>query len=66
MINVCFYFAINSTLSFILQFHSNAIEPTTRFFSEVYPDSGDELGVKRAICVLVEEAGFSHAGVTEG
>lgn len=36
------------------------------FFSEVYSNCSDELGVKFSICVLVEEACFSHARVTEG
>lgn len=36
------------------------------FFSEVYSDCSDELGVKLAICVLVQEACFPHARVTKG
>lgn len=36
------------------------------FFSEVYSNCSDELGVKLAIRVLVEEARFTHARVTKG
>lgn len=51
--------------SWLVKFFAGIDSTYHSFFSKVYSHCSDKLGVKLAVCVLIKEAGFSHARITQ-